>query len=843
MAVGESAGTVFVTIDGDASPLLAKYAQAETQSRAAGQNVATGFNAAANASDATAASIDRLGVVLREEGAAASLAHQRNLALAGGFRQVGQSAKESVTEIQAVGGAVRVLSGEQGIRVVERFLTTLGGGGFAQAIYPLLGIAATAELGVRAFEHFAGKSDELKSSLEELKKATSEADSALSSLVRTGDELITHAAGREGGPASEAKARATQLKQERNDISDQILGLEHDIDSASIRFAAKHPMSAPLSSEDIKSWNPPEVVAEREALNKQIDALQDKQAAKQGQYLEAEKDAARSSAVEAGTLSAKRIEAEEQAAQRFVELSKLRYSGELEAQHAANQASIAAMTGEYERVVATGQEEIRFEKAKQDEIAGYALATRDRTIKEIAAKGNAESQGKTRPEQALIREGASADTDKAKDELQLSNAKGVLNVQAAQAKAALSVIELNRKIQEQLETAADKGLENITGSTHFQEESSRLITEELTKRERINEIQSKAAGETEALGIEGRKIALEGQYSTQLLHTSAQHIAYLQQVASLEEQANAAKIKGLQLELAEASAAGEIVKAAEIQAALDKAKAEAANQQTKAQGQVTTAQAQSSPQAQLRATLKQWGDVKEQMNQGALQVVSTFEKVPQTLAQSIIQAHGLGQAFAQMGKQLATSLLTDALKVGLHAVIAGLEKLIPMFGQLAGATAAAAGAQKAAAAVSVSTAAGEGFAWAFESVMAALPFPANIALAPEVAAATFASILAGGSLAAGSDSAPGGMTLVGERGPEIVNLPRGSQVIPNHKITAYANGTPGSSVVAGGGNISIQNLSVHAHGITNPSQFTEHVFRTIPKVAKNRTASQSPYSR
>lgn len=36
--------------------------------------------------------------------------------------------------------------------------------------------------------------------------------------------------------------------------------------------------------------------------------------------------------------------------------------------------------------------------------------------------------------------------------------------------------------------------------------------------------------------------------------------------------------------------------------------------------------------------------------------------------------------------------------------------------------------------------------------------------------------------AVGTDFAPGGTALVGERGPEIVNLPRGSQVIPNDKI-------------------------------------------------------------
>jgi hypothetical protein len=34
----------------------------------------------------------------------------------------------------------------------------------------------------------------------------------------------------------------------------------------------------------------------------------------------------------------------------------------------------------------------------------------------------------------------------------------------------------------------------------------------------------------------------------------------------------------------------------------------------------------------------------------------------------------------------------------------------------------------------------------------------------------------------GTNFAPGGMALVGERGPELVNLPRGSQVVPNHEL-------------------------------------------------------------
>jgi uncharacterized coiled-coil DUF342 family protein len=49
-----------------------------------------------------------------------------------------------------------------------------------------------------------------------------------------------------------------------------------------------------------------------------------------------------------------------------------------------------------------------------------------------------------------------------------------------------------------------------------------------------------------------------------------------------------------------------------------------------------------------------------------------------------------------------------------------------------------------------------------------------------------------GKYASGTNYAPGGLALVGERGPEIVNLPRGSQVYPNGQVPAGLSG--GSTV-------------------------------------------------
>ena len=70
--------------------------------------------------------------------------------------------------------------------------------------------------------------------------------------------------------------------------------------------------------------------------------------------------------------------------------------------------------------------------------------------------------------------------------------------------------------------------------------------------------------------------------------------------------------------------------------------------------------------------------------------------------------------------------------------------------------------------------------------------------------------------AGGTMSAPGGMALVGERGPELVNLPRGSQVIPNHKM--------------GGGSSAI-NITVDARGSNDPAAVRAQVQQGILEAA------------
>jgi hypothetical protein len=66
-----------------------------------------------------------------------------------------------------------------------------------------------------------------------------------------------------------------------------------------------------------------------------------------------------------------------------------------------------------------------------------------------------------------------------------------------------------------------------------------------------------------------------------------------------------------------------------------------------------------------------------------------------------------------------------------------------------------------------------------------------------IGAAMKAAASGGMKFATGTTNAPGGMALVGERGPELVNIPRGSQVIPNGRTSAMLGGIGGGVEVYG----------------------------------------------
>ena len=266
--------------------------------------------------------------------------------------------------------------------------------------------------------------------------------------------------------------------------------------------------------------------------------------------------------------------------------------------------------------------------------------------------------------------------------------------------------------------------------------------------------------------------------------------------------------------------------------------------QAAANGQGDQTDKLAAAQNQIKQTLVQWkslnfGDIAQSSTKA---VIAGVDGISQAMARAIVAGKGFGKAMTDSLKQIGTSIIASAIEVGLKRIIAGLLGMIPAFSAVSAAQGAAAATQKAIAEASVLTAAGEGAAWGFESVMAALPFPINVAVAPVVAANAFAQTEAFGAFASGTDSAPGGFAMVGEKGPEIMYVPRGAQITPNHKIGSYAGGTSGARSFSSSSSTSIGELHVHAHGVSNPDAFAKAAVAAIPREIKRQTSKASPYS-
>ena len=77
--------------------------------------------------------------------------------------------------------------------------------------------------------------------------------------------------------------------------------------------------------------------------------------------------------------------------------------------------------------------------------------------------------------------------------------------------------------------------------------------------------------------------------------------------------------------------------------------------------------------------------------------------------------------------------------------------------------------------------------------------------------------------AGGTDFAPGGLTVVGEKGPELVNLPRGSQVIPNDVLRGGAMGSISAPIV-----FNVDNRGASVEAVAKMAQVMAEMQATLP---------------
>jgi phage-related tail protein len=86
------------------------------------------------------------------------------------------------------------------------------------------------------------------------------------------------------------------------------------------------------------------------------------------------------------------------------------------------------------------------------------------------------------------------------------------------------------------------------------------------------------------------------------------------------------------------------------------------------------------------------------------------------------------------------------------------------------------------------------------------PLAAPVAIAAgTIAAAAIKGIIGRiGGFAKGTRDAPGGLSLVGEKGAELVNLPRHSQVFPAHQTSSMLKDVGGGSAMSLSGEFSVR---------------------------------------
>ncbi len=213
MAGRESAGAVYVTIDADASPLLAKYQQAEAQSRAAGQRIASGLGQ--GLSSATGI-VDQFGRYVTS-GIVKPLESVQPVAarVVTAVKEIGNAATEAAGKTESFVGVIPGLG-----RAAERFIGLLPGVGQAiMAAFPLLGAIALAEniahllpMAGKLGELFGGVAEQERIATEQAKRFDEQIKTLKDDIESLDDKKFTDIMGGTAGAAREAAEMASQIR-------------------------------------------------------------------------------------------------------------------------------------------------------------------------------------------------------------------------------------------------------------------------------------------------------------------------------------------------------------------------------------------------------------------------------------------------------------------------------------------------------------------------------------------------------------------------------------------------------------------------------------------------------
>ena len=605
MAGRETAGAVVVMIDGDASPLLAKYAQAESASRAAGTRIATALGSGFQSSTGL---VDQFGRFVQTN-AIAPLTQAVPVAqrTAVAIRSVGAAAESTVSPIMAMSGAIRVASGEQSIRAIERFgVSVLGLGAAAQAAFPLIGALAIGELFTRVYERVTKVSEGEKEAANQAKQFTTEIRSLDTEVENLRVRFIAMRDGATAGISAEITAAADQVKEAATQLDNarQALAGGREVTVGGRKYIAPpHPSSVQMSPEAaavVKAGLEVQKAQEEADLKKQ--ELIKKQEEEQKQAIEKQK----------------------QLLQQERTAFKEGYDNQLADLQAAHEV--------------TRSEELRF---------------RERELADAQSRGPGFAPVATEVNRQVGT--LSQEIDRANDAVMKSLAR-ISNEEAA-------------KQGRQLAEGLKHGLEEAMPETEaVMTDFFRNLDEQRKESQRQAQEGIRTGGERTQVSDEATKARLQVEYAAQLVHSRAQELSYAQSIAQADQQAILDKIASLEAlkQYQESQSLADEANKTDLE--IEREKVALLKQQASDEEKIAKLKQQQNLPGLIQQKLNFPG-LKDSFNQlGADTVKNSIDGISAAFGRAVQGGENLSKIFRNLGKQLLGEVVAGIAKIGLQMI-------------------------------------------------------------------------------------------------------------------------------------------------------------------------------
>jgi hypothetical protein len=469
-------------------------------------------------------------------------------------------------------------------------------------------------------------------------------------------------------------------------------------------------------------------------------------------------------------------------------LNRQKAEAQIASDHAIRQSAIDADTDAGTRAVASAEEEVRVARERAAKLGAIDKAELEQHILNLQAKVAPESVGKTQLQQQAVTTkitGPGGEVDQAKSDAAQKALKLLVGVQTAEDKLGEAHVIAERGWSEEVYKQWEQSWEKIRKAREKAAIAELAPAAVAFRADQASaEVLAKGSGQEKDLQIEGKKLALEREYNSQIIKTGADQIRFAEQAAALDSQARAAKIAGLQQDYnLQAQAMADLP-------ADDEKRVQAARELSILYEQIADEQGKAN-NADYAAQTK----ILELIRQKSLahQLGSDlYGAATQTLPNGIGNALSAGifhtgNGGMDIGRQVSDALRSAGKQLLGQAFSQSIEKLIaamlPQTAATIASTAATSVHTGVTAAGTVATTANTGVT--LSSVAATT---ANALATAAQTVATWAQVAVSwitGFFADGGRPTPGVPYVVGEHGPELRVDDGPGTIIPNHAIGAY----------------------------------------------------------